>query len=153
MSNQVDETSRWGLIIVTAVVSLVVVGTVGLGVFKARHTKAPQAQSASHALPSYKLYFESGSAALPADAQAVLSEVSHRARADAGMTVILMGFHDATGNAELNAELAKNRAQAVQHALQANGVDPLAISLSKPQVTQGGSDPKEARRVDILLGP
>ena len=33
-----------------------------------------------------------------------------------------LGFHDASGDPEHNADLAKRRAQAVRHALEANGV-------------------------------
>ncbi len=156
MSDQVDETRRWGLIIVTVVVSLVVIGVVGLGVSKARHPQSKSSQQAQASLSTQapvKLYFESGSAALSAEAQSALSEVAGRARSSPAATVVVLGFVDATGDAEVNAALAKSRAQAVQHALEANGVEPLAISLSRPQVALGGTDPKEARRVEILMGP
>jgi len=39
----------------------------------------------------------------------------------------------------------------VRHALEANGVDPQRLMLSKPQVTSGGADPRDARRVDIRV--
>ena len=65
--------------------------------------------------------------------------------------MLISGFHDATGNPEHNADLAKRRAQAVRHALEANGVSPSQLVLDKPQETTGGADAREARRVEMRL--
>jgi outer membrane protein OmpA-like peptidoglycan-associated protein len=67
--------------------------------------------------------------------------------------VLISGFHDASGDPAQNAELAKNRALAVRHALEANGVAPDRLVMSKPAVTTGGGDPKEARRVELRVQP
>jgi outer membrane protein OmpA-like peptidoglycan-associated protein len=98
-----------------------------------------------------RVYFEVDSDALPADAVEVLNRVADAARGKPGTTVLISGFHDATGNPEHNADLAKRRAQAVRHALEANGVSPSQLVLDKPQETTGGADAREARRVEMRL--
>jgi outer membrane protein OmpA-like peptidoglycan-associated protein len=65
--------------------------------------------------------------------------------------VIISGFHDKTGNAEMNAELAKSRAIGVKQALIAAGVGEAQIELLKPQETTGGADDREARRVELTI--
>lgn len=97
------------------------------------------------------LYFAVGSADLPADASEKLARVAESARASAGTSVLISGYHDATGSTTKNAELAKLRALAVRHALEANGVAPERLQMSKPVESTGGTDPKEARRVEMRL--
>jgi len=81
----------------------------------------------------------------------VLVEVADAARMQADKVVLISGFHDASGDAATNAELAKKRALAVRHALEANGVAPDHLVMDKPLVTAGGADAREARRVEIRL--
>lgn len=96
-----------------------------------------------------KFYFASGKADLASGAEAALGGVI--AGAKAGRQLAISGFHDATGNAAQNAELAKQRAFAVRDALKAAGVNEAAMELKKPeQVTATGSD-AEARRVEVTL--
>ena len=98
-----------------------------------------------------KFYFASGKADLAAGAGEALLDVVKGAQA--GRKVVVSGFHDATGNAEQNAELAKQRALAVRNALTAAGVAESQIELKKPEQIAGnstGSD-AEARRVEISL--
>ena len=64
---------------------------------------------------------------------------------------MISGFHDATGDAAQNAELAKNRAMAVQAALVALGVNEGSIELKKPESTEGDGSNAEARRVEVAL--
>ena len=97
------------------------------------------------------LYFAAGSADLPSDASEKLARVADAARATAGSSVLISGYHDATGSAAKNAELAKQRALAVRHALEANGVSPERLMMSKPVETTGAGDPREARRVELRL--
>ena len=61
------------------------------------------------------------------------------------------GFHDASGNAAANAELAKQRAVAVRDLLVVAGVPAERIVLEKPAVTTGGADSREARRVEVTV--
>ena len=127
----------------------------------ASHSATPPSQAAgpaatqtaaapAAAADAPRVYFEVDSDALPADAAEVLAKVAEEARAK-GAAVLISGFHDASGNAEHNADLAKRRAQAVRHALEANGVAPAQLVLDKPQQTLGGGDAREARRVELRL--
>lgn len=98
-----------------------------------------------------KFYFASGKADLAAGASEALRDVVKGAQA--GRKVAISGFHDATGNAAQNAELAKQRALAVRAALTDAGVPESQIDLKKPEQIEGnaaGSD-AEARRVEISL--
>ena len=96
-----------------------------------------------------KFYFASNNADLAAGASEALVDVVKGAQA--GRMVAIAGFHDATGNAAQNAELAKQRALAVRNALMAAGLSESQIELSKPeQIASTGSD-AEARRVEISL--
>ena len=63
----------------------------------------------------------------------------------------ISGYHDHRGAAELNQELARNRAQKVRDALLAAGVAADRIRLDKPVVTDGGGDLREARRVEVSV--
>lgn len=159
MSTSDNNTKRRGLTWLIILMALVVIGAVSLGIGKAltpradiRPAEAPVPMPVPVPVPSvFKLYFEPGSAVLPGNAQEVLGPVADQARSRAHAMVWLSGFHDATGDAQANAELAKNRALAVQHGLEANGVSIRAIELNKPQLITGSQDAKEARRVDISV--
>lgn len=98
-----------------------------------------------------KFYFASGKADLAAGAREALLDVVKGAQA--GRKVTISGFHDATGNAAQNAELAKQRALAVRDALNAAGVPDSQIELKKPEQVAGGAmgNDAEARRVEISL--
>ena len=100
------------------------------------------------ALPA-SVYFETGKSTLPGDAQAAVAAAADYAKAHPDAKFTLSGFTDATGSAGLNAKLAKSRAQAVRDALKAAGIAEDHIILKKPETVTGGSDPKEARRVQI----
>jgi outer membrane protein OmpA-like peptidoglycan-associated protein len=97
-----------------------------------------------------RLYFEVGQAVLPADATAQLAPLAAAARAS-GRALVVSGYHDASGNASANAELAKQRAFAVRDLLVSAGVRGDAIELAKPIETLGGADAREARRVEVSL--
>jgi outer membrane protein OmpA-like peptidoglycan-associated protein len=95
-----------------------------------------------------KFYFASGRADLAAGAKEALADVVQAAAQ--GKTLVLSGFHDSTGSAELNAELAKQRALAVKAMLSELGVPDGKMSLKKPESIElkAGSD-AQARRVEI----
>ena len=96
-----------------------------------------------------KFYFASGKSDLASGAPDALADVVKGAKA--GRKLVISGFHDATGSAAANAELAKQRAFAVRDALKAAGVDEAGIELKKPeQMTASGSD-AEARRVEVAM--
>ena len=60
-----------------------------------------------------KIYFELGKTDLPTDAQAQLAPLLAAAR-EQRHTWVISGYHDASGDAAANAELAKQRAFAVR---------------------------------------
>jgi len=95
-----------------------------------------------------RFYFASGSADLAAGAIDAMTDLVKAARG--GRTLVISGFHDATGDAAKNAALARQRAMAVRDALKAAGVPERQIELKKPEQLAGGSD-AEARRVEISL--
>jgi outer membrane protein OmpA-like peptidoglycan-associated protein len=96
-----------------------------------------------------RFYFASGSADLAAGAVDAMADLVKAAKAG-GRTLVISGFHDATGDAAKNAALAKQRAVAVRDALKAAGVPERQIELKKPEQLSGSSD-AEARRVEISL--
>jgi photosynthetic reaction center cytochrome c subunit len=68
-------------------------------------------------------------------------------------TATISGFHSATGGADLNHELAKQRAFTVRDSLIAAGIAESRIVLEKPVQTQAnvaGEDPS-ARRVEVRV--
>lgn len=153
MSDQDDDLQKYALGAVAFVVALVVAGVIGLAasrVLRAPGGVGATAAVAADSAPIERVYFELGQDSLPADAADTLARVADAARAS-GATVLISGFHDASGDAAANAELAKRRAQRVHHALEANGVAGDHLLLSKPAVTTGDGDPKAARRVELRL--
>lgn len=155
MSDANDDVQNYALAVLAGVVALVVAGVIALAVSTSRNAvpakPASPAAAAAAQEAQPRVYFAVDSDALPADASEVLNRVAEAARGKPGTTVLISGFHDATGNPEHNADLAKRRAQAVRHALEANGVAPSQLVLDKPQETTGGADAREARRVELRL--
>ncbi len=98
-----------------------------------------------------RVYFESGSAAVGEDGQAAIANAARTLSAGLAARIALSGFVDASGSADANAELAKQRAFAVRDALVAAGVPGDAIELRKPQQITAAGAADEARRVEILL--
>ena len=70
---------------------------------------------------------------------------------DGAKIVLISGYHDETGGAAVNAEVAKARAGAVKDALLAAGVPADKLAMRKPAVTLGGGDAAEARRVEVRV--
>lgn len=96
-----------------------------------------------------KFYFASGKADLAAGAGEALADLVKGAQT--GRKVVISGFHDATGGAAQNAELAKRRALVVRTALMATGLAESQIELKKPEQVVGSGSDAEARRVEISL--
>jgi outer membrane protein OmpA-like peptidoglycan-associated protein len=156
MGDANDDAQNVALGVLAGVVALVIAGVIALAGATSLGRSAPAipVASASTATPLGTLeavYFEPGSAALSAEAQAVLARVADAARTNAGATVVVSGFHDASGDPGRNAELARQRAVAVRHALEANGVAPASLVLDRPAVVQGGADAQAARRVEVRV--
>jgi outer membrane protein OmpA-like peptidoglycan-associated protein len=163
MNEQNDEAQSYALMVLAGLVALVIAGVLTLAISSTQRAKpasklvvptsaaAAAMASADAAEPQARVYFETGSDALSNEAQAALASAADAARADGNKSLLISGFHDASGDAAQNAELAKKRAFAVRHALEANGVTPDRLVLDKPALTTGGSDAREARRVDVRL--
>lgn len=96
-----------------------------------------------------KFYFASGKADLAAGAGEALLDMVKGAQA--GRKVAVSGFHDATGGASQNAELAKQRALAVRDALMTAGLTASQIELNKPEQIVSTDSDAQARRVEITL--
>jgi outer membrane protein OmpA-like peptidoglycan-associated protein len=96
-----------------------------------------------------RFYFASGKAELAAGAADALAGVVKAAKA--GRTLVISGFHDATGDAAKNAALARQRAVAVRDALKTAGVPERQIELKKPEQLATSGSNAEARRVEITL--
>lgn len=97
-----------------------------------------------------KFYFASAKAELAAGANEALADVVKGV--SEGKTAVVSGFHDATGDAAMNAELAKQRAFAVRDALKALGVAEEKIELKKPEEATASGNDAQARRVEVVLG-
>ncbi|WJF89988.1 cytochrome c oxidase subunit II [Paraburkholderia bonniea] len=114
----------------------------------AEASSSSDAQAPQAALPA-SVYFETGKSTLPADAGAAIDAAAAYAKAHPDARFDLSGFTDKTGSADINAKLAKSRAEAVRDALKAAGIAEDHINLKKPETITGGADAKEARRVEI----
>jgi outer membrane protein OmpA-like peptidoglycan-associated protein len=114
---------------------------------------APAPVAVPIAKPVAKLYFATGKTDAPADTPQLIADVVAYLKQNAASKAVISGFNDPRGNAQMNAELSKNRAKAAREALKAAGVDEARIELRKPSDTNLGGDPKEARRVEITVEP
>jgi cytochrome c oxidase subunit II len=106
------------------------------------------AAPATAALPA-NVYFEVGKSTLPDDAKDAIQAAADYAKAHPDAKFTLSGYTDSSGNADVNADLAKRRAQAVRDAMKAAGIAEDHIILKKPETITGGANAKEARRVEI----
>lgn len=102
--------------------------------------------------PVVKVYFDTGNAdVVPAFAGAAGGLKTYM-DGHSGASLAVSGFNDKTGNAALNAELSKNRAQAVKAALVAAGIPDASVELVKPaDTTDAASIAAEARRVEVVV--
>lgn len=104
--------------------------------------------------PKVSVYFDVGKAEIAPDFAAAVAPIKAWLEANPADRVQLSGFTDPTGNAAANAELAKNRAQAVAASLEKEGVPAERIDLVKPEdISDEASDLAGARRVEITVKP
>ncbi|MDD2180116.1 OmpA family protein [Acidovorax sp. D2M1] len=170
-SSDDDSQQRFALGFLFALIALVISVVVGTVVVKRLGAKAPAqpaavAASSAPAAPAVaveadiasvrvengvvKFYFASAKAELAAGANEALADVVKGVAE--GKKAVVSGFHDATGDTALNAELAKQRAFAVRDALKALGVAEDKVELKKPEETTATGSNAEARRVEVTLG-
>jgi outer membrane protein OmpA-like peptidoglycan-associated protein len=102
--------------------------------------------------PKVSVYFAVGTSDIAPDFAAAVAPIKAWLDANPDDRAQLSGFSDPTGNAEANAELAKNRAQAVAAALAEQGVAAERMDLVKPDDTvDEAADLSAARRVEITV--
>ncbi|VTU32683.1 OmpA family protein [Variovorax sp. PBL-E5] len=94
-------------------------------------------------------YFASASADLAPGAAEALAAVIKGV--EAGRKAEVSGFHDTTGDAALNEQLARKRADTVRDVLTGLGVPADKIELKKPAITAGSGNDVQARRVEVRL--
>jgi outer membrane protein OmpA-like peptidoglycan-associated protein len=98
----------------------------------------------------FKVYFDTGSAAVGPVSSATITAAAEAIKKD-GAKIALTGYTDKTGDIAKNEELAKSRALAVRDALKAAGVAEGNIEMRPPVFVEagtGGAD-QEGRRVEI----
>lgn len=160
MNTNNDENQRFALGLVFALIVVVVGAVVAFGVHKAKAPKAAAPVAAAVAAADdaasvtveggvVKFYFASGKAELAAGAKEALADVI--AQVAAGKKAVISGFHDATGDAAKNEELAKLRALAVRDALKSFGAAEDKLELKKPEVLQADGSNAQARRVEVSV--
>ncbi len=171
-SSDDDSQQRFALGFLFALIALVISAVVGTVVVKrvgASGAAKPAATAVANSAPAaaavvavadeasvrvengvVKFYFATAKADLAAGANDALADVVKGVAE--GKKAVVSGFHDATGDAALNAELAKQRAFAVRDALKALGVAEDKIELKKPEETTASGSNAEARRVEVALG-
>jgi outer membrane protein OmpA-like peptidoglycan-associated protein len=98
-----------------------------------------------------KLYFSTGKSTLPEDASASLAAIIEWLKAHPESKAVLSGYHDPSGDKAFNQKLAKRRAESVEDALEAAGIDDDRIDKRKPESVDGGTDLAEARRVEVSI--
>ena len=157
---QDDDNQNLVLGILFGIIALVIGLVIGLGVYVTGQNRAPapvaavvaeEPEIAEVGEPLVKFYFESGKAELPAGAPDELAKVIAKLNEDPSKLVLLSGYHDETGGAAVNAEVAKARAVAVKDALVAAGLAADKVKMRKPAITLGGADAAEARRVEVRV--
>ena len=168
MMDENDDGARVGLWVVIGIITLLLFGLIfGLGIRAMNAKKAPAPAAAAAPAVAVvvdvliegplsgeivgKLYFDVAKAELPADATAALAPVLKALADNPGKKLVLAGFHDPSGDAAVNHELAKNRAKAVRAAITSQGVDAARVALRKPEQTAADGPADEARRVEIRL--
>lgn len=102
--------------------------------------------------PVVKVYFDTAKTEVAPAFAAAAGGLKVYLAAHAGTSLAVSGYNDKTGNAAANAELSKNRAQAVKAALVSAGIADGSVALVKPSDTTdaSGSD-AAARRVEVVV--
>ena len=175
MFSQDDDNQGLVLALLFGLIALVIAVVIGVGIYKKNRfvstVTKPVATAAAGAPPAasaaaatlvnsdsasvivengvVKFYFASGKSTLAAGGAEALGQVVKEVAA--GKRAVVSGFHDATGSAAVNAELAKQRALAVRDALQSLGMAGNKIELKKPEQLQGTGSNAEARRVEVAV--
>jgi outer membrane protein OmpA-like peptidoglycan-associated protein len=102
--------------------------------------------------PVVKVYFDSGMTGVASDFANTAGGLKSWLDTHSGATLAVSGYSDPSGNAAINAKLAKQRAQAVQSALVAAGIPATSAALVKPDAAIDATTAKDAaRRVEVVV--
>ena len=102
--------------------------------------------------PVVKVYFDTAKTDVTPDFAKTAAGLKEWLDTHSGSVVAISGYNDPSGNAAANAELSKQRAQAVQAGLVRAGIPAAAAMLVKPEVTADASVAAEAaRRVEVVV--
>lgn len=166
-----DEGAKVGLWVVLGIITLLLFGLIGglvIRTMNAKHAAKPVAVAVA-ATPAavaetdvlidvplsgvivVRVFFELDKAELQPDASAALAPAVQALAEAPAKKLIIAGFHDPSGDAAHNAELAKQRAIAVRMALTMLGAEAARVQLRKPEQTALDGPPEEARRVEVRL--
>ena len=103
-------------------------------------------------MPVLRVFFDTGKTEVAAAFAEKSKSLVDFLNANPDVKAVISGFNDPTGDAARNAELSKQRAEAVKAALEAAGVAPDRAILEKPAETSDtGSTNAASRRVDVML--
>ncbi|MFK8067668.1 MAG: immunoglobulin-like domain-containing protein [Gammaproteobacteria bacterium] len=103
-------------------------------------------------VPAARLYFGVDKASNPDDSNNSLDSVVAYLKKNEKAIAFVSGFHDPSGNALYNKDLANRRAKTAVKMLKAAGISNDRIFAEKPVETTGTGEPAEARRVEINIG-
>ncbi|MCV2369466.1 OmpA family protein [Roseateles oligotrophus] len=163
-SNNQDDNERIALWVVSLVIAILLLSITSFVLIKQRHRAAAPAAAPVAAMADAELYdaplsgellatvqFGFAEATVPVEAAPDLARAMEALMAAPARKIVIAGFHDASGDAVKNADLAKQRAIATRSVLTAAGVDAARILLRKPESTLADGTAEEARRVEIRL--
>lgn len=161
-SDDKDNNERIALWLIGLIVAILLVSITSYVLLKQRHRAAPPvavtalADADLHDLPLSgdllaTVHFGFAEATVPVEAAPDLARAMEALMAAPTRKIVIAGFHDASGDAVKNAELAKQRAITTRAVLTAAGVDAGRILLRKPESTLASGTAEEARRVEIRL--
>jgi len=176
MASPSDDDSQQNLIlgIAVGVIALVIFLVIGIALYKSGAARSPAkpvvaaaaapvvavvTETVSVVIPDgasirvengiVNFYFATGSADLAPGAAEALAAVIKGV--EGGRKAVVSGFHDTTGDAAINEQLAKKRAEMVRDVLTGLGVAADKVDLQKPAVTTGTGNNAQARRVEVKL--
>jgi outer membrane protein OmpA-like peptidoglycan-associated protein len=156
-SYQHDNAQPFALGLVALITAVAVAATVVVGLGRVQKIKLQAAPSSSAgARPvqqqwPQKITFEPGHSHLPESSREPLSMASHMARSNPGSRVQITAFHAPDIQGETNRLDALQRAETVRHGLEANGVSPSQMIVTRPVVVIEPPPAQSSRRVELSV--
>jgi outer membrane protein OmpA-like peptidoglycan-associated protein len=157
MGDQDDGARNLALLVLAGVLAMVLAATVVLAAATAarhRSSAAPERPPVAARTaygPVETLYFALESAKLNAAATEALQRLVQTARANPRAGVFVVATQPQAVEAQTNPYLASQRALAVRHALEGQGIAPDRITVMRPAEPAGRDDARRTRRVEVRL--